>query len=371
MKKQRKNYAEILERSAAKQFISAMRQPFAVKGALMPDAHTGYSLPIGGVIATKDVVVPAWVGYDIGCGMCAIKTTFSREQIVLHRNEIFKRIYELIPTGRNRNETDGIFPALKCLPRTQDFMRIWEEKQGLKQLCSLGSGNHFIEIGYDEDDKIWVVIHSGSRGVGHGVAEHYMKLAAFSDKPLEGHFGFHTFSPMGKDYLMDMEMCLAFALENRRQMMNRVGAILYVWCGKGNYDYSTFINRNHNHVEQNKDGLWVHRKGATHAEKGMYGVIPGNWEDGSFIVRGKGNPDSLCSSSHGAGRIMSRGAARRKMNVEEERERMTNQGIVAKIQDSTIDEAKGAYKSIFEVMEQQRDLVEIVNHIRPIINIKA
>jgi len=361
-------FAEVIEDLAKEQFEEAMSQPFAVKGVLLPDVHAGYSLPIGSVVATKDVVVPAWVGFDIGCGCCAVPTTFRREDVEANAQEIFKLIHKYIPVGFAHNQKDSVWHYAE-IPMTEIMNEIWS-KNGLKQLCSLGGNNHFCEIGYDETDRVWITVHSGSRGIGHAVASHYMKLASGSDKAKEGHFGFDVNSDEGKAYIADMNFCLAFALENRLQIVQRTAYAMNKAIDMSTYlvDTTSLINRNHNHAEL-KDGLWIHRKGATHAEAGMMGVIPGNMRDGSFVVEGKGNPDSLYSSSHGAGRVMGRKAAQRALNVEDFAQQMT--GIVANVGIDTLDESPNAYKSIFEVMDLQKDLVKVVHHIKPLINCKG
>jgi tRNA-splicing ligase RtcB (3'-phosphate/5'-hydroxy nucleic acid ligase) len=195
-----------------------------------------------------------------------------------------------------------------------------------------------------------------------------MKLASNSDKAKEGHFGLDVESKLGKDYINDMNWCLEYALGNRLQMINEVNNILSIYS-EGCGEYDNLINKNHNHAEF-VDGLWIHRKGATQAPAGMMGVIPGNMEDGSFIVKGKGNPESLYSSSHGAGRIMGRGAAKRNLNLEDFEERMAKSGIQATVCQSTLDESKEAYKNIFDVMDDQKDLLDIVDYVFPIISIK-
>lgn len=359
-------YAEVLDQEALTQFKSALRQPFAVRGALMPDAHTGYSLPIGAVVATDGVVLPAWVGYDIGCGMCALPTSYRAADVREKAREIFDGIYRAVPVGFSYNARDTQWADGDDFPRTARMQAIFD-KNGLRQLGSLGGGNHFAEVGEDETGKVWVVIHSGSRGVGHAAATHYMCAASPDGKAREGHFGFSANSAEGRDYATDLAFCLAFALENRREMMRRIEAVLSEHCtGAGEWD--ALINRNHNHAEQ-KDGLWIHRKGATHAEAGMMGVIPGNMRDGSFIVRGKGNPEALWSSSHGAGRVLGRKEAKRTLSMAHFTETMT--GVVARVTDKTLDESPFAYKDIYSVMAQQGDMVEVVAHVRPILNIKG
>jgi len=366
MKKPVKIFARNVEASALGQFQSAMEQDFARRGALMPDAHTGYSLPIGGVIATENMVVPAWVGYDIGCGMCALPTSFSAELIRSKRQTIFEAIYQSIPVGFDVNKKP-VDTRLNKAGLSKAGQHIFEDRHGFRALGSLGSGNHFIEIGPDETGLVWVVIHSGSRGIGHGLATEYMKQASGTDKPKEGHFGFRVDSVQGQAYLQDMRWAIDFALENRREMMRRVEKILHS-LQKGQADWGQLINRTHNHADL-KDGLWIHRKGATQAEEGMMGVIPGNMRDGSFIVRGKGNPEALWSSSHGAGRAMSRKEARRRISGESFKASL--KGVTARVDKNTLDEAPEAYKNIFEVMAEQSDLVEVVHHIRPLINIKG
>lgn len=361
-------YAEVLEQEALLQFESAMNQPFTIRGALMPDAHTGYSLPIGAVVATEGVIVPAWVGYDIGCGMCALPTNHSADEIRAQGRGIFESIYKSVPVGFAHNTKETAWPEGDDLPRSDQMQEIFS-RNGLKQLGSLGGGNHFAEIGEDETGKVWIVLHSGSRGIGHATASHYMRLASEGNKAKEGHFALSVSSEAGKHYIDDLAFCLEFALANRREMMRRILDVLdSVVPGVSPADWSQLINRNHNHAEL-KDGMWIHRKGATHAEAGMMGVIPGNMRDGSFIVRGKGNPEALWSSSHGAGRVLGRKQAKNTLDVQQFAETMN--GVIAKVSKDTLDESPFAYKSIFEVMRQQENMVETVARVRPIINIKG
>ena len=360
-------FAEHLEQGALDQFESAMQQPFSIKGALMPDAHQGYSLPIGAVIATKGVILPSWVGYDIGCGMCAVRTTFTKDEVREHSDKIFDEIYATVPVGFSHNLKDCSWPKGEALPCTDKTKEIFD-KNGLRQLGSLGGGNHFIEIGKGaSNDAVWIIIHSGSRGIGHAVATHYMRMASVDGKAREGHFGFETESKNGFDYIFDLEFCLRFALANRTELMLRIERAISKYCD-GMADWNSLINRNHNHAEL-KDGLWIHRKGATHADRMMMGVIPGNMRDGSFIVRGKGNPDALCSSSHGAGRVLGRKEAKRVLKMVEFNEAML--GITAKVTEDTLDESPDAYKNIFDVMRMQEPMVETVERVIPMINIKG
>jgi tRNA-splicing ligase RtcB len=339
----------------------------------MPDAHKGYTLPIGSVVKTKDAIVPAYVGYDIGCGMCAIKTTFKKAEVTEYRDDIFQRIRETVPVGRACHDAPVTLTELERSQMdpsrlTKVGQEVYVARNGAVQLGTLGGGNHFIEIGYDKLDKVWVIIHSGSRGFGHGLASHYMKVASSSDKAREGHFPLAVGSDQGKAYMNDLSYALDYALLNRKLMIARVlGAMNYYVDGEGRWDM--LINRNHNHAELLPNMEVIHRKGATHAEDGMMGVIPGNMRDGSFIVRGKGNPESMSSSSHGAGRVLSRSKAKEEVSMEEFKESMD--GITACVHEGTLDESPMAYKNIFEVMEQQADLVDVVARVKPLINVKG
>lgn len=363
------NGSVYIDGAALHQMYEVMKEPWAIKAAIMPDAHLGYSLPIGGVVATDGVVVPAFVGFDIGCGMGAVKLSIKKEVFNSHtKQKIFDEIYNKIPTGFSRNTKATRWKSYDNLPKTDFMANMFEEKGGTYQLGTLGGGNHFIEIGYDENEDVWIVIHSGSRNVGHTSATHYMKLASGDGKAREGTFALDVNSQEGKDYITDLNFCLEFAVMNRSVMLDRVASIVESTAGLPEDFYGEHINKNHNHAEF-KDGWWIHRKGATHAEKGMLGVIPGNMRDGSFIVEGLGNPDSLCSSSHGAGRVLSRRQAKDTLSLDDFESHMD--GIVANVDSKRLDESPDAYKSIFEVMDAQKDLVKVLHHIKPLINIKG
>ncbi len=365
MDKKVKIFSENIDGKTLNQFYESMNHDWVVQGALMPDAHLGYDMPIGGVISTKEVIVPSWVGYDIGCGMCAIKISVDRESIFNFSKEIFNEIYRTIPVGfKHRSESiDWILPKNS----TKWFKEMFDENGGLCQLGTLGGGNHFIEIGYDKNNQIWIIIHSGSRNVGHKTASHYMKIEKLNPNKKGWKKALNVESENGINYINDMESCLQFALENRLVMIHKVNEAINKFC-RSELDYTSLINRNHNHAEE-KGGVWIHRKGATHADAGMLGVIPGNMKDGSFIVKGLGNPESLYSSSHGAGRIYSRRQAKENLNFDDFNEEMI--GITAKVTRSTLDESKGAYKDIFQVMKEQKELVKVIHYVKPIINIKG
>jgi tRNA-splicing ligase RtcB len=415
-----KIYAELLDEVAQKQFEDVLGESYVTRAALMPDAHAGYTMPIGAVCATKDVVVPQFVGFDIGCGMCAYKTDYTKAEVEAHATEIYNAIVEHIPLGFSKHKNHQPFKSdLSLTPFAASILH----STGLKQLGTLGGGNHFIEVGYGTDEKAWIVIHSGSRGFGHKLASHYMiqaflekhdqedelacKLDEFSKRNVdfkennpEGFekallkfkhkqmlelnkkirpddikeiCGLDVNSTLGKEYILDQNFALNFAQENRKLMISRIHEAMNDIMGRS-YDFDVedetrFINRNHNHVDYDEaSGEWIHRKGATHAEVGMRGVIPGNMRDGSFVVVGRGNADALNSSSHGAGRVMSRKQARTQVNMKDFRASM--QGITGTVDENTLDESPFAYKDIFEVMRLQDELVEVVEHIKVLINVK-
>lgn len=363
-----KVYGKGFEYEAVGQFVSAMILDCTIRGALMPDAHLGYSLPIGGVVSTRGIIFPSWVGYDIGCGVCAIKTTFKYSDVVDNKKEIFDSILKAVPVGKEHNKLSYAWKDSDNIPKTKTVSDLIRDG-AMKQIGTLGGGNHFIEIGIDEDTNVWVVIHSGSRNLGWKTAQYYMKTASGTNKAKEGHYGFPIDSEQGKNYIMDLNYCLEFALKNRTVMLERIEVEISNII-KGSFDWESLINRTHNHAEIKGDEV-IHRKGATHAEDGMYGVVPGNMLDGSFIVRGKGNVESLCSSSHGAGRKLSRKEAKRVLDFEKFKEEMNKAGIEANVSQSTLDESRDAYKDIFKVMEDQKDLIDIVHYIEPIINVKG
>ena len=370
-------FAETVDGAALDQFYSAMKLDCAVQGALMPDAHAGYTLPIGAVVATDGMIFPSFVGYDLGCGMSALPVPVSVEAVRADAQAVFDAILRLVPVGFSVNQKSRV-PLTQTELDTSDLTaearviaesadnRNWWRARG-----SLGGGNHFIEVGADETGQVWVIIHSGSRGVGHGIAMHYMKLASPDGRPREGLYGLRAESLAGQAYRNDLRWALQFALENRLEMMYRVVRAIETVAGlSAATDWRQLINRNHNHAEL-KDGRWIHRKGATHAETGMLGVIPGNMRDGSFIVRGKGNPESLCSSSHGAGRVLGRKQAAQTLKLGDFERTMREAAVVARVDAGTLDESPFAYKDIFSVMAQQEDLVEVLHHVRPIINVKG
>lgn len=356
--------------------------PFVFKQvALMPDCHTGYGMPIGGVIATRGVIIPNAVGVDIGCGMCALKTSLRKLDTPAIK-KILTGIRELIPLGfehHKQAQDEQLMPSPAQLPEDGIVRRQFVAAQ--KQIGTLGGGNHFIEIQKGSDGHIWVMVHSGSRNIGLKVAEHYNKLAvklnerwhSSVDKKMD-----LAFLPIetaeAKAYFAEMQYCIDFAFANRLLMMERIKTVFSSVLGN-TFSEVEFINIAHNYARWEKHfdaDVIVHRKGATSARAGELGIIPGSQGTKSYIVRGKGNPESFQSCSHGAGRILGRRQAQRELTLEKEIEKLNRAGVVHAIRSiSDLDEAPGAYKDIQIVMENQRDLVDIVVELSPLAVIKG
>ena len=370
------NYAIDLDENTKEQFDACCNQDFVEKAALMPDAHSGYVAPIGSVFLTKDYVVPSWVGYDIGCGMTAIKLDISPKDIKKNAKKIYKKVMAIVPMGKGRYNhpkdiSDKTRKDFKKLlkkfgegPHDKDIYKFIKNKS-LSHLGTLGSGNHFLEICTDGKES-WIVVHSGSRGIGFKVAKKYMKKVSKKDKGYEDTFPIKISSKLGKEYLNVLEFGLEFALINRMEMIYKTIGILEEIFGKQKYEL--WVNKNHNHAIS-KDNKWIHRKGATPAMKGERGVIPANMRDGSYLVEGKGNSKFLWSSSHGAGRSLSRTNAKKSISMKEFKDSM--KGIVGTIDKGTLDEAPMAYKNISKVMNAQKNSVEVIKHLKPIINMKG
>lgn len=386
MKKFKKiyNHGIDVDEKTLEQFESCYSEKFVVAAALMPDAHLGYAAPIGAVLKTRDFIVPAWVGFDIGCGLIALKIKGRGliEKIRNKREEIYKKVLKKIPMGvGNYNKESSITKKTK-----EEFKNIlgrfqkntydkgilnYLKTSAIKHLGTLGAGNHFVELGYDSktEKELWLIIHSGSRGVGHSVAKKYMIKASKSKEKnkYEKTFPLKADSEIGKEYLNILEFGLDYALLNRLEMAYKVVEVLNDVFNK-DLKYDLWVNKNHNHAIYEK-GYFIHRKGATPAKKGERGIIPGNMRDGSFLVEGKGNRKFLNSSSHGAGRSMSRKEAKKRYTMHQFEESM--KGIVGNISKKTLDELPMAYKDIFRVMESQKDSVKVVKYIKPIINWKG
>ncbi len=372
------NHAIHLDEKTKEQFKEAANQDFVIKSALMPDAHLGYVAPIGSVFLTKDYVVPAWVGYDIGCGMTAVRIkTNILSDVKKNSKQIYKEVMEWIPMGRGKlihpkrvtektkKEFKKLLEKFQSGPHDKEVYKFIKNKS-LSHLGTLGSGNHFLEI-CESGKETWIVVHSGSRGVGYKVAKKYMKKVAKKEEGYEATFPIKISSKLGKEYLNVLNFGLEFALLNRKEMIYKTISVLEKVLEK-ELKYEIWVNKNHNHaVPFGKN--YIHRKGATPANKNERGVIPANMRDGSFLVEGLGNPKFLHSSSHGAGRLLSRTMAKKEISMSQFKKSM--KGIVGTINEGTLDEAPAAYKNISEVMDAQKDSVKIIKHLKPIINMKG
>ncbi len=374
------SWCEQVESEALQQAQNLANHPVTFRHvALMPDCHSGYGMPIGGVIACEDAVIPNAVGVDIGCGMCAVQTTYKIGKINEGMiKEILGKLRKKIPVGFDHHKHDQPWEEFDNAP---DIKIIQQElKSARKQLGTLGGGNHFIEIQAGSDDAVWLMVHSGSRNFGYKIAREYNSIAEkICEKytsvkvPLKGGNGL-AYLPIAhkkaQEYIDAMHFALAFAKQNRRLIMTQVKKAAKEVLG---CDFKQEINIHHNFAALEKHygkKVWIHRKGATRAEKGQMDIIPGSMGTASYIVRGLGNPLSFNSCSHGAGRVVSRAEFNRTHTVEECNKAM--EGIVfgrwnrGRNGQYDLSEAPQAYKDIDEVIESQTDLVEIVVKLKPL-----
>ncbi len=357
--------------------------PFVYKHvALMPDVHIGKGALVGSVIATKDAIIPAAVGVDIGCGMAALKMPFNASQLEGKLKKIRSEIEATIPVGFNENKE--IETKVSNWQKWQDFKNLHSgvqrlETKALKQIGSLGGGNHFIELCLDTEDQVWLMLHSGSRHIGNQLAECHIKtgkeLAKLAHLKLADPdlAYFVTNTPEFDAYWRDLQWAQNYARFNRDVMMNRFKIIVekYLNGGKSVTPLLT-VNCHHNYAEKENhfgEDVYITRKGAVRAMENDYGIIPGSMGAKSFIVKGKGNHDSFCSCSHGAGRSMSRTQAKKQFDVSD---LITQtEGIECRKDQGVLDEIPSAYKSIEEVINQQTDLVEIVATLKQVICVKG
>lgn len=371
-----------IEPGALQQARNLARLPFAFSHiALMPDCHEGFGMPIGGVMATKNVIIPNAVGVDIGCGMCAVQTSLeniSRSSL----EKIMRSISQVIPVGfkhHSKPPDTGRMPKRKTLDDMPVVAR--EYQSATCQIGTLGGGNHFIEIQKGSDGKIWIMVHSGSRNIGKQVADFYNRMAVQlneqwkSPVPGSSQLAYLPFdSREGLQYFSEMNYCIDFALENRKLMMDFILEIFHDHFKEG-FRSAPLINIAHNYASVEThfgSRVVVHRKGATKASVDTTGIIPGSQGANSYIVKGKGNPESFESCSHGAGRRMGRKEAIRKLNLVEEVSKLESQGILHALRKpGDLEEAMGAYKDISVVMKNQDDLVDVLVELKPLAVIKG
>ena len=377
-----KLWLDDMEEGALAQAKNLANLPFIHKWvAIMPDSHQGYGMPIGGVSALYGAISPNMVGVDIGCGMSVIELPITVEQITPYLKEIVGEIREMIPTGFNKHNEPQKEMWMPKIEVKEDWWVIPAQySNATHQVGTLGGGNHFIELQADKENKVHLMIHSGSRNLGFKVAKYYNDLAKkmnelwYTSVPKEHDL---AFLPIGTKeaghYITEMKYCVEFAKCNRDLMTARIVDFLREVFKEEEFFLSNSINIAHNYATmENHYGknVWVHRKGATSAKEGELGIIPGSQGTQSYIVRGKGNKESFMSCSHGAGRKMGRKQAKRELNLEEEQAKL--EGILHSVRGvDDLDEATGAYKDINVVMANQTDLVSIVKELRPLAVVKG
>ncbi|MFZ2755105.1 MAG: RtcB family protein [Lysobacteraceae bacterium] len=383
-----------LEDEARKQLQNIAKLPFIHRWiAVMPDVHLGKGATVGSVVPTIGAIVPAAVGVDIGCGMIAARTTLVASDLPDSLSAIRSAIERAVPHGRTaeRHARDkGAWenaPALAVEGWSQlvaDFEKICERHprlkntNNLKHLGTLGTGNHFIEICLDEDQRVWFMLHSGSRGVGNAIGTHFITLAKeemrrwminLPDQDL-------AYLPEGSqyygDYVFAVDWAQRYARINREIMMRHVVDAMRKVIAKPFEAQAEAVNCHHNYVNREHHfgkNVLVTRKGAVSARKGELGIIPGSMGAKSFIVRGLGNEDSFCSCSHGAGRVMSRTQAKKMISLDDHIAATAH--VECRKDADVVDESPAAYKSIDAVMEAQKDLVEIVHTLRQVVCVKG
>lgn len=380
-----------VDAAARAQLSTIARLPFIHSHvAAMPDVHLGKGATVGSVIATKGAIVPAAVGVDIGCGMMAVRTTLSATQLPESLKALRTAIEATVPhggTGLKAGWADRIPDSVSkrfVSSGLADGLRLIEDKHPaiegahhVVHLGSLGSGNHFLELCLDEDQRVWVMLHSGSRGIGNRIGSYFIERARESlikkgigleDKALswfeEGEALFH-------DYVQAVLWAQDYARHNREVMMERTMRVLRTLLPPFQLDKQA-VNCHHNYVAEEEHfgaRVWLTRKGAVRAGSGDLGIIPGSMGAKSYIVRGKGNADSFCSCSHGAGRVMSRTMARKRFSVDEHR--TATAGVECRKDEGVIDETPAAYKDIDAVMAAQQDLVEVLHTLKQVLCIKG
>ncbi|MDE9364221.1 RtcB family protein [Luteipulveratus sp. YIM 133132] len=379
------SWASILEQGTRDQAVTTAKMPFIHPHlALMPDAHLGLGATVGSVIPTLGAIMPAAVGVDIGCGMIAVRTQYTLDQLPEDRRPVREAIERAVPVSAgaanrtiSREHTQRRLEELRGLAEQAGFDPSSHAKKWELQLGTLGSGNHFIEITVDEQQRVWLFLHSGSRGVGNRIAQHHIGIARkrceqwWIQLPHRDLAYLVDGTPEFDAYITQMRWAQHYALLNREEMMDRVERQFAEWVG-GDVERQEEINCHHNYTEQERHfgkQVWLSRKGAINAEQGRAGLIPGSMGTASYVVAGLGNPLALNSAPHGAGREYSRTKARQTFTREQLREAMT--GIEYRDTDAFIDEIPAAYKDIDQVMADAKELVEIRHTLRQVVNVKG
>jgi tRNA-splicing ligase RtcB (3'-phosphate/5'-hydroxy nucleic acid ligase) len=342
--------------------------------AVMPDVHLSEEVCTGTVLATRRLLYPNAVGNDIGCGMAALR--FQGEYGVLADESAAARLlaglYGLVPAIRHGRATAPLAlpPCLADAPLSDGRLEKLKSRDGRVEFATLGRGNHFVEFQADEANQLWLMLHSGSRAMGRAIKEHHLANAKASRSGLQY---LDDESDAGRAYLADLAWACRYAQESRRAMVEAVAGLLGELFGLSS-DSGSFLCCNHNHVCKEMhfgEDFWVHRKGAISARDGELGIIPGSMGTASFHVCGRGHADALCSSSHGAGRCMSRNEAFQSIPSREFHRQMQGIWFDHRLAGKLRDEAPSAYKNIQEVMHAQRELTRIVRKLRPILCYKG
>ena len=369
-----RSWASILDPKTLQQALMTARcDAMAGPLALMPDAHLGAGSTVGSVLLTHGII-PAAVGVDIGCGVSAFKTSIKRHEISDEASRrILGRIRETIPSGvgkahRVPSELGRAFVKWRGWPSIKDEGRI------LSQFGTLGSGNHFAEVSEDRDGTVWVLVHSGSRGMGNKIAQHHIAIARGLGTKVE-HRDLSYFlagTAELKDYVSDMLWAQDYAHYQREAMVEALYTAVVENVGsQSTVTKQEVVYCHHNYSEEVDEGVWLSRKGAINARTDAMGIIPGSMGAATYIVRGKGNSDSYDSAPHGAGRMLSRGAAKRELDLEEFKSQMAGRVWDDRNAKALLDEAPLAYKPIETVMEDSKDLVETVTVLKAFINYKG
>lgn len=356
--------------------------------AAMPDVHLGKGATIGSVIATHKAIIPAAVGVDLGCGMVAARLSITANDLdEKNLKKVFDQITRDVPVGRDQHRDDRVLadaarpfePGLKALTdRHPQLLKAFGKfSKWVNQMGTLGSGNHFIEVCLDEADQVWVMLHSGSRGIGNAIADYFIQQARqdmerwmiqLPDRDL-------AYFPEGTehfaDYVEAVQWAQDYAMQNRQSMLDLVLAALTRHLPPFAVT-SEVVNCHHNYVARETHynaNVWVTRKGAIRARDGDWGIVPGSMGTRSYIVRGKGNPESFCSSAHGAGRRMSRTAAEKQFTAADLAQQTT--GVICRKDSGVLDEIPGAYKDIDVVMANQSDLTDIMHTLKQVVCVKG
>lgn len=383
------------EDHAKAQVSNVAALPFVHKHiAVMPDVHAGIGATVGSVIPTLGAIIPAAVGVDLGCGMMAVRTSLTANQLPDNLKEMRSAIETAVPHGRTDNGGNNDRGAwgnppqaiLNAWAEMEPKYRVIVDKNGkvshrrpTNQLGSLGTGNHFIEVCLDQEDRVWVMLHSGSRGVGNTIGSFFIEKAKeemkrwFINLPDMNLAYLSEGSRYFNDYVEAVGWAQEYALVNRQLMMDAALKAISRTKGVPNFTLTDeAVNCHHNYIAKERHyhaDVWVTRKGAIRARQKDLGIIPGSMGAKSFIVRGKGNPESFCSASHGAGRVMSRTEAKNKFTTKDQEE--ATKGVECRKDKDVIDEIPMAYKSIDAVMKAQEDLVEVVHTLKQVLCVKG